>query len=95
MAIFLTLVRKASQIAPELYVPLASSLGLLLAAALVAAGTFLTHSSIMNGMSFFSFIACALDGLAVVNIAFSIAPKYTTATQVGLISLIEALLGSL
>ncbi|KAJ8613608.1 hypothetical protein CTAYLR_006148 [Chrysophaeum taylorii] len=93
MALFLTSARAASRVAPEISVPLASSFGLLFAAAVL--GVAATCASASLAMPSFAFVAIAVDSLAVgaVNIAFSIAPAYITAAQVGLISLVEAVFG--
>mmetsp|Transcript_7365 Transcript_7365/g.30499 ORF Transcript_7365/g.30499 Transcript_7365/m.30499 type:complete len:333 (-) Transcript_7365:622-1620(-) len=95
MAVFLTTARAASRAAPDVSVPFASSLGLFFAALVLVAGTFLTDTTVLDGISLTAIAACAVDGLAVgiVNVAFAIAPAYVSATEVGLISLIEAVVG--
>jgi len=93
VAAFLCLSRYSARAAPDLSVPFASAVGLGLAAiGVFVGGTILSGSC----MPFFhveveTIFACFLDGLSVgaINLAFSIAPKYITATQVGLTSLVS------
>ena len=95
LSCYLCLARYASRVDRELSVPLVSALALVVAAAATAPIAILTGSTILLTPT--SIVATLLDGLVVgaVNIANAVAPKYATATQVGLISLIEAVLSPL
>ena len=94
MSIYLCLARHASRVDPEISVPTASSFGLLVGTGAVVVISSLTGSTVVDGITGPGMAAIILDGFAVssVNLAHAIAPKYATATQIGLISLIEAVL---
>jgi len=95
MTIYLALARHASRKDPQLSVPTASGLGLLLGSVVILVADFATGSTVVAGFGAAPpIIATILDACAVgsVNIAHATAPKYTNATQIGLISLIEAVL---
>lgn len=94
MSTYLCLARYASRVEPELSVPTASSFGLFAGAATVVIASSLTGSTVVDGITGPGIVAIILDGFAVAigNLAHALAPKYVTATKIGLISLIEAVL---
>mmetsp|Transcript_27859 Transcript_27859/g.89853 ORF Transcript_27859/g.89853 Transcript_27859/m.89853 type:complete len:375 (+) Transcript_27859:112-1236(+) len=92
LSAYLCFARYASKVEPELSVPTVSSLALIAASvALVAVSR---STVVFDGLTTNGIVATVLDGVVVgaVNVANACAPKYATATQVGLISLIEAVL---
>ena len=92
LSMYLCLARYASRVDPDLSTTLVSALGLLVAAVAMVPIAFATGSTVL--LPPLSIPATILDGLVVgaINVANAIAPKYATATQIGLIELIEAVI---
>lgn len=78
MSAYVLVSRVASTKVPELPIAMASALGALLGAVVVAAYAMLTGTSVLRRVSPLFFVVMAIDGVCVgsIFIAFSIAPKY-------------------
>mmetsp|Transcript_15970 Transcript_15970/g.23955 ORF Transcript_15970/g.23955 Transcript_15970/m.23955 type:complete len:210 (+) Transcript_15970:588-1217(+) len=96
-SVFIFIARAASRECPNAPIIFAASLGSLMSFIGVALFAAITSTSIVTTDSPLFFLAIILDGLVVgsVVIAFSIAPRYVSGAQLGLISLIEIVLGPL
>lgn len=95
MSCFVVVTRRACQKVPDLPISFATALGALLGAATITAISESTGGSVLKGISPLFFLVTAIDGACVggVFIAFSIAPRYISGVQIGLLSLLEAILG--
>jgi len=95
MSAYVLLARTASLKSPDVPLTLASALGALLGALIVAVFTAFTDGSLARGVSPMFFLVMAIDGVCSgsIFIAFSIAPRYIPGVQIGLLSLLEVILG--
>mmetsp|Transcript_3248 Transcript_3248/g.10077 ORF Transcript_3248/g.10077 Transcript_3248/m.10077 type:complete len:345 (-) Transcript_3248:257-1291(-) len=96
-ACYLVLARAAGLAEDEVPVEAASAVGALCAAVVVAAYVVALGGSVFDGTSPLFFLAMWLNGLGLASIylSFSIAPRYISGAQVGLISLLETVIGPL
>mmetsp|Transcript_2518 Transcript_2518/g.6475 ORF Transcript_2518/g.6475 Transcript_2518/m.6475 type:complete len:338 (+) Transcript_2518:82-1095(+) len=92
MALFLTGARAVSRTIPDMSVPLCSALGLIVCAAVIGLAAPFLGTDMLPSMRPATYAAVAIGAVSVgiINIAFSIAPSYITASEVGIIGLIEA-----
>lgn len=88
-SIFLVVVRAGLAKHPELPVPMSSAVGVLFGA--IAALAWGDVTDISNPIFF---VPMLIDGgcIALIIVAFSLAPRYTSAAEIGLISLLETVL---
>jgi len=98
VAVYLIIVRHAARERPRVPVTFATCVGALGAVLLVALSSLVTGDRLMPiGVTWRFCVCMALDGfaIAILFVAFSIAPRYITGAEVSLCSLLETVLGPL